>query len=190
VEPTFVIILLVVLSFSLGVFCPYRSFILLSLSIVTIVTMRNILVWALAFVATTTAQRISTSARCGAQFGLTCQGSTFGNCCSQYNYCGFTAAYCGTGCQSKFGTCSKQPGTTQASSSTSAGFLSTSTRSSSTVASPALTLKVSSNARCGNAHGASPSGMTCLGSKYGDCCSQYSYWCVSHPELETKLTVV
>jgi hypothetical protein len=153
-----------------------------SLSTLIIVNMRNFLVWALAFAATTTAQRVSKSARCGAQFGLTCQGSTFGNCCSQYNYCGSTSAYCGTGCQSKFGTCTKQPGTTQASSSTS-------TRSSSPVASPASTLKVSSNARCGNAYGASPGGMTCLGSKYGDCCSQYSYWCVSHPELKTKLII-
>lgn len=27
--------------------------------------------------------RVSTTARCGAQYGLTCLGSTFGNCCSQ-----------------------------------------------------------------------------------------------------------
>ncbi|KAI8242684.1 chitin recognition protein [Colletotrichum sp. SAR 10_96] len=35
----------------------------------------------------------------------TCQGSTFGNCCSAYGYCGSTDLHCGTGCQSSFGTC-------------------------------------------------------------------------------------
>lgn len=53
---------------------------------------------------------ISTDATCGT--GLTCQGSTFGNCCSQAGWCGSTTDYCGTGCQSAFGTC----GTTSAAS--------------------------------------------------------------------------
>jgi hypothetical protein len=35
----------------------------------------------------------------------TCQGSIFGNCCSQYGWCGSTVDYCGAGCQSNFGTC-------------------------------------------------------------------------------------
>lgn len=39
---------------------------------------------------------VSTNGRCGAQFGNTiCQGSSFGNCCSQYGYCGSTADHCG-----------------------------------------------------------------------------------------------
>jgi len=38
--------------------------------------------------------------------------------------------------------------------------------------------KVSTNARCGNTYNALPGGMTCKGSKWGDCCSQYGYWYV------------
>ncbi|KAA8625817.1 hypothetical protein Ptr902_01401 [Pyrenophora tritici-repentis] len=36
--------------------------------------------------------------------------------------------------------------------------------------------KVSTNARCGHAYNAVPGGMSCKGSKWGDCCSQYGYW--------------
>jgi hypothetical protein len=44
------------------------------------------------------AQSISASGRCGAQFGgLTCEGSSFGDCCSKYNYCGKTTGHCGSG---------------------------------------------------------------------------------------------
>ncbi|KAI8289406.1 chitin recognition protein [Colletotrichum sp. SAR11_57] len=42
----------------------------------------------------------------------TCQGSTFGNCCSAYGYCGSTDLHCGTGCQSSFGTCGSSSATT------------------------------------------------------------------------------
>jgi Chitin recognition protein len=35
--------------------------------------------------------------------GYTCGPSNLGTCCSQYGYCGATAAYCGTGCQSAYG---------------------------------------------------------------------------------------
>jgi hypothetical protein len=41
--------------------------------------------------------------RCGIN-GVKC-GEGF--CCSQYNYCGTTPEYCGTGCQSAFGQCSQ-----------------------------------------------------------------------------------
>lgn len=56
--------------------------------------------------ATTTAAstlKVSTDATCGT--GVTCKGSSFGNCCSTYGWCGSTADYCGTGCQKAFGTC-------------------------------------------------------------------------------------
>jgi hypothetical protein len=36
--------------------------------------------------------------------------------------------------------------------------------------------KVSTNSRCGKAYDASPRDMTCKGSRWGDCCSQYGYW--------------
>lgn len=51
---------------------------------------------------------VSPDATCGLNnngAGYTCQGSSFGNCCSQNGWCGSTSAYCGTGCQSKYGTC-------------------------------------------------------------------------------------
>ncbi|KAK2609422.1 hypothetical protein N8I77_002919 [Diaporthe amygdali] len=54
---------------------------------------------------TGTDNKVSTDGNCGGTTAQTCQGSTFGNCCSQYGYCGSTSVYCGTGCQSSFGTC-------------------------------------------------------------------------------------
>jgi hypothetical protein len=39
------------------------------------------------------------------QFSFTCQGSLFGSCCSKWNYCGDTAAYCGADCNSEYGSC-------------------------------------------------------------------------------------
>ncbi|KAN0103372.1 family 4 carbohydrate esterase [Hyaloscypha variabilis] len=51
-------------------------------------------------------KKVSTDGTCAGTEGFTCQGSTYGNCCSQYSYCGSTSAYCSTGCQSGFGTCS------------------------------------------------------------------------------------
>ncbi|KAH7077904.1 hypothetical protein BKA63DRAFT_564457 [Paraphoma chrysanthemicola] len=49
--------------------------------------------------------KISPNGLCGITTGFTCGGSNFGNCCSEYNYCGNTPAYCSSGCQSEFGDC-------------------------------------------------------------------------------------
>jgi hypothetical protein len=85
----------------------------------------------------------SKTGRCGASFGaFTCKGSSYGDCCSSYGYCGSSRAYCGEGCQSGYGTCS-------ASTST-----------------PPSTSKVSTDGQCGTVRGS-----TCLGSKFGSCCS-------------------
>ena len=48
---------------------------------------------------------VSTEGNCTG--GLTCQGSSFGNCCSRYNWCGSTPAFCdpAQGCQTDFGSC-------------------------------------------------------------------------------------
>ncbi|KAI1374212.1 carbohydrate-binding module family 18 protein [Hypoxylon crocopeplum] len=46
---------------------------------------------------------VSTNGRCGTGIGTACPS---GQCCSQYGYCGTTTAYCSTGCQKGFGTCS------------------------------------------------------------------------------------
>ncbi|KAF1847214.1 carbohydrate-binding module family 18 protein, partial [Cucurbitaria berberidis CBS 394.84] len=52
-------------------------------------------------------QPVSTKARCGPSFGgQTCLGSRWGNCCSQYSYCGSTIDYCAVDtCQKGYGTC-------------------------------------------------------------------------------------
>lgn len=46
---------------------------------------------------------VSTDGNCAGE--KTCQGSVFGNCCSQYNRCGSTSDFCGVGCQEGFGSC-------------------------------------------------------------------------------------
>ncbi|KAF1848707.1 carbohydrate-binding module family 18 protein [Cucurbitaria berberidis CBS 394.84] len=137
---------------------------------------------ALTIFSSSDAQKISKTGRCGAKFGLTCHGSSYGNCCSQYEYCGSIGAYCGAGCNDKFGKCSSSSssvvrsstGSTSTSSrvtsSNSASIiLVTPTRSSSSNT-PSSTLKVTPSDRCGKGFG-----FTCQGSKWGDCCSQYSY---------------
>jgi hypothetical protein len=118
-------------------------------------------------------KKISTDGSCAGTKGYTFQGSTFGNCCSSHSYCGSSSAYCGTGYNPAFGTCSSGG---QSLSTRVSTTLQTATRSSSVVAttSPSSSVKVSTNARCGNAYSAT-GGFNCLGSKFGDCCSRYSY---------------
>lgn len=93
--------------------------------------------------------RVSTDGSCGA--GVTCQGSTFGNCCSQHSFCGSTTAYCGAGCNVLFGTCADSP-----------------LPSTSSAPSPTPTLRISVDGSCG-------SGVTCQGSTFGNCCSSHSF---------------
>lgn len=57
--------------------------------------------------------------RCGTCFGYTCQRSQWGNCCSQYSYCG-------TGCQAGFGKCSSSSSSSFTPSSSSSSSLSSS----------------------------------------------------------------
>ncbi|TKA63406.1 hypothetical protein B0A49_07458, partial [Cryomyces minteri] len=118
---------------------------------------------------------ISSDATCGGTTGLTCFGSTFGNCCSVNGWCGSTVAYCGAGCQAGFGTCnpassaaapaSPSTSTSQAvvssavvsstvvvsssASSTRAATSSTPAAVSSSAAPSASALKVSTDATCG-----------------------------------------
>ncbi|KAF2026348.1 hypothetical protein EK21DRAFT_28968, partial [Setomelanomma holmii] len=53
------------------------------------------------------AQPVSTNARCGVDFGgRTCLESKYGDCCSQYSYCGSTSDYCAPAkCQAGYGKC-------------------------------------------------------------------------------------
>lgn len=43
---------------------------------------------------------------CGVRLGITCEGTTFGKCCSGSNYCGDSEIHCGDGCQKHAGSCS------------------------------------------------------------------------------------
>jgi hypothetical protein len=120
---------------------------------------------------------VSTDGSCGGTKGFTCQGSSFGNCCSTYGWCGSSTDHCSTGCNSAFGSCTGS-GTTSKPTSTVART--SSTRAASSPASTS-TNKVSPDASCGGT-----SGYTCLGSTFGNCCSANG-WCgsttayVSHP---------
>jgi hypothetical protein len=49
---------------------------------------------------------MSPDGSCGGSNLYTCQ---IGSCCSQYNFCGSTDEFCGTGCQSAFGSCGSAP---------------------------------------------------------------------------------
>lgn len=53
--------------------------------------------------------QISPDGTCGN--GVTCAGSTWGECCSPHFYCGSDDAYCGSGCNPSFGICSSSGGT-------------------------------------------------------------------------------
>lgn len=86
---------------------------------------------------------VSSNGACGN--GITCQGSAFGDCCSQNGYCGSTAPYCSAGCQSLFGTC---------------GF---------------AELPVSEDGSCGNGVTCEGSTFGSCCSKYGYCGDSYSY---------------
>lgn len=113
------------------------------------------LIYAVAALPAITAFKISKDGRCGANFGLTCKGSQYGNCCSQYNYCGRSPDYCSPqkGCQPGFGDCS---GTAPAPSPPHP------------VPSKAAkdgTCEVSKDGTCGGSKG-----YTCKNSRFGDCC--------------------
>jgi hypothetical protein len=96
---------------------------------------------------------VSQDGRCGSN-GMTCLGSDDGSCCSKWGYCGSTESYCGTGCQSEFGSCLNN-GQTEPSPPTVPVTHATTNQ------------PVSTNSRCGD----SGKGATCLGSVDGDCCS-------------------
>ena len=94
----------------------------------------------------------SPDASCGGVNGYTCQGTQWGNCCSQYGWCGSSSVYCGTGCQPGFGTCGSGPSST----------LSTSTIKATT------TSKTSTSTTKTTTSSATPTSPTladCLGSK-------------------------
>ncbi|OLN88290.1 Lectin-B [Colletotrichum chlorophyti] len=97
---------------------------------------------------------VSQDGTCGGTAGFTCQGSTYGDCCSQWGYCGKSTDHCGTGCQASFGTCPATGGGAAATTS---------------AARPASTgAKTSPDGSCGGSNG-----YTCAA---GKCCSKNG-WC-------------
>src|SRR6187455_2805283 len=84
---------------------------------------------------------VSPDFSCGGTNGYTCQP---GLCCSQYGWCGSTSAYCSTGCQPSFGTCTSTSSTMAPPSSTS------SPASSSSVVPSPTTFPISQDNRCGS----------------------------------------
>jgi peptidoglycan/xylan/chitin deacetylase (PgdA/CDA1 family) len=108
---------------------------------------------------------VSTDGTCGTQGkNQICIGSEFGNCCSQYGYCGKSTDHCGTGCNTLFGNCG-----------TNANPSSAPTATSTSAPQPTGALKTSTDGSCG-----SSSGFTCVGFIHdgakSECCSQYG-WC-------------
>lgn len=52
--------------------------------------------------------KISKDGRCGGTTGQTCQGSSFGDCCSRKGRCGRKTRHCTCGCQNSFGSCREE----------------------------------------------------------------------------------
>ncbi|KAF2746692.1 carbohydrate-binding module family 18 protein, partial [Sporormia fimetaria CBS 119925] len=142
---------------------------------------------------------ISRDGSCGGSRGATCLNSAFGNCCSQYGYCGRTSAYCGTGCQKRFAPTTKistngkcGPGVTCLGSKfgyccSEYGYCGRTKEYCNSGCQKAFGSctqlsagDISTNARCGGTDG-----YTCLGSVFGDCCSQYGYCGSSTPYCGT-----
>lgn len=147
---------------------------------------------------------LTPNGHCGPNVKTICKGSVFGDCCSEYNYCGNGPDYCGTGCQSAFGRCGDAPvepkaattsstsqlskvATIPVSSSSTSSSTSISTSTTTTTETAASTaapgnnnpvvnvkLAVSEDGSCGG----KDAKFTCTGGIYGECCSQYNFWYV------------
>ncbi|KAK3367443.1 hypothetical protein B0T24DRAFT_659382 [Lasiosphaeria ovina] len=146
---------------------------------------------------------VTTNGMCGN--GTLCIGSpNYGPCCSQFFWCGSSLDFCGAGCQSQFGACFGVPGqpgppasnvtttyapppvTTTSTTSTTIRITTTSTTSTtppppppppsttSTTARPTPTVVIPPGLRS-STDGTCGSGVTCLGSTFGRCCSQFGY---------------
>ncbi|KAF2496080.1 hypothetical protein BU16DRAFT_366469 [Lophium mytilinum] len=101
----------------------------------------RLLIWlAIPLASVASEQHVSKTGRCGPNFGLTCEGSRFGDCCSQFSFCGSADAYCHkrSGCQAGWGTCNESLSSCAKPSSTSTGRISSTLRTSSRTASSSL----------------------------------------------------
>jgi hypothetical protein len=122
---------------------------------------------------------ISTDGRCGADQGdQICLGSTYGDCCSIYGWCGSEPANCGyMVCDTEYGTCDPVPETPPISQDGTCGLSSFigATCAGSGFGNPqfgtcgATPPPVSTDGLCGT------NGHTCAGYSGGGCCSTYGY---------------
>jgi hypothetical protein len=101
----------------------------------------------------------SPAGSCGAGIGAC---PTTGYCCSKWGFCGVTEKFCGTGCQSDYGSCNGYPVSTPVTSPVSNPV---SSPVESPVSSPALS--PAAEGSCGTGIGACPTS--------GHCCSQYGF---------------
>jgi hypothetical protein len=138
---------------------------------------------------------------CGSGTGYTCEGSRFGECCSEYGYCGSGKDYCVTHCDAAFGLCKISPdgtcggdagyscsgsqfgsccskfgycgsGDDYCTGNCDAGF--GDCNASPPKASSTSTTSPSSNVSPDGTCGGT-TGYTCAGSQFGSCCSKYGY---------------
>ncbi|TDZ49968.1 Lectin-B [Colletotrichum trifolii] len=107
---------------------------------------------------------VSTDGLCGGTKGQTCQGSTFGDCCSEWGYCGSSSGHCSGKCQTSFGTCSAGGG---AVSSPAGGSRPASSSAARPASSSTSNVRTSPDGSCGGSNG-----YTCPA---GKCCSKTGY---------------
>ncbi|KAH9906273.1 carbohydrate esterase family 4 protein [Xylariomycetidae sp. FL2044] len=108
--------------------------------------------------------QVSVNGDCGGT--ITCEGSEFGNCCSEHGWCGIGAEYCSTGCQSAFGSGCQV-------SEPSTPVTPTTTKTSSSLSSPTATARPTTGPLVSSRDGTCGpgTGYTCEGTAYGLCCS-------------------
>ncbi|KAF5980438.1 agglutinin isolectin 1 precursor [Fusarium coicis] len=128
-------------------------------------------------------QLVSTSGSCGATStsNITCEGSSYGDCCSEKGYCGKNATYCGAG-DIVLGLSPSEhvvnpDGTADLSFFNSAlelaDIASTGAKTSTSTAATSTSLgAISIDGNCGSN---SDTNATCLDSEFGDCCSAKGY---------------
>jgi len=90
--------------------------------------------------------QVSQDRTCGGAKQQTCLGSTWGDCCSAFGYCGRDTEYCTGACQPGFGTCKSTQKQKR--------------------------ISITTDGSCGSGSGTNAS---CSGSRWGDCCSAFSF---------------
>ncbi|DBA86760.1 hypothetical protein WJX77_007209 [Trebouxia sp. C0004] len=118
---------------------------------------------------------VSSGGTCGANNkGNTCPS---GSCCSQFGYCGSSAAYCSGGCQSAYGTCTStltSPPSTPSTPASRPAATPAATPAKTVAPTPAATLSTSTNGACGaTTKTVCPASYSC--SQFGYCGTTTAY---------------